>query len=391
MPNVELDASNIPTLMKCRGNYRFLGLPKPDLSEAQKEGALAFIVLVNVLKGEQPSKGLDGHDIDQEMIDFANMTASKIMEDEPRKLHFEDPLVKDFFTEVDTKAGKGFVCHKLHARPNIWYYDKEGNIVIVDYKYGRKVEEVVKNWRLISQALALWCVPGRSSLPNFKLVIAQPRASHHLGFYRSWTVGKELLADYMRQLSQLFAQLYHQRVEDVSGSHCVYCPGFSKCQVANDTAINMVEVVKKINSSDLELTNKQKAVQLELIDEIFTFLKQKKQILEEQILETIKSGTKVPGWKTEGGRGSYEWAGPEEEVRKFFKLLVGKDPVVPKLMSPNECSKKFNIPRKVVNKFTNKLPGKPTLVRTSIEEEAAQIFSNADNKQLKQYQQKGDT
>lgn len=238
-----------------------------------------------------------------------------------------------FATEAHIAAPR-----RIHAQSfgtvDAYLYDPfTKELWIWDFKYGYGLVEVFQNWQLINYAAALFDELNLNGLDDQAITvhfrIIQPRAFHQNGPIREWTIrGSDLRADFNILKMNAMKALSNEATTQ-SGTHCRYCPARHACKTALSAGMQLYELANK--TTPLNLSPQALGVQYAIVKRAREQLEYLESGLSEEIKSRLHTGTRVPGFHMEPGRGRESWERPVKEIRLLGELMgveLGKDEVI---------------------------------------------------------------
>lgn len=336
--------------------------PEPE-TEKGKEGTAAHWVLEQELKGTGPAVGTlapNGVMVTDEMIEGA----SDFMEwvgDEPGHIEEKIPIRR--------------IHPQCFGTSDFWRYSKQTNILdVVDYKFGHKYVEVVKNPQLISYAIGVLDLVTVPDDVVIRLTVAQP-----WGFkgkpIRSWETNLETIISYINPYNQAAVNAYKDSPHGTPGSACEYCPGRltkpdgnPRCsalqekagEIANDPAL---VVIQNIPLSEM-------GQELSYFEKIKEIIDARVSGLQKSVILHLEQGERIPGYALERGRGKTKWSKPIEDVISMGKLL-GVDLARPGICTPKQAEAAGMNPE-ILKLYSEDIPGKFGLVSSNVVDALAQ-------------------
>lgn len=253
----------------------------------------------------------------------------------------------EYSQEVEYKCVP-WIAENVPARVDAEGYNAETNTLhVADYKYGHRYVDAYENWQLLCYAMAWLDRHAKSHahlIPDMKLAlhIVQPRAGGH----RTWNLTVQHLRDnYARTIVEAARTANQAHVAPdalgfelyTTGSHCYKCAGAINCPALRDAASAALEFGSR--NIELDLTPEQAAIELMLIDEASTHIKNRREALEMQVMHTLQGGQSLPHWSIGHGRGSKRWIPEKEAGLKAMGELYGVEVTTEKLKSPTQCAK----------------------------------------------------
>jgi hypothetical protein len=225
---------------------------------------------------------------------------------------------------------------ECHGTPDLRYWLPTPNELHVwDYKNGFGIVEPYENWQLICYAagaideVAAFTGQEVGILDQHLTVvlhIVQPRPFHALGPIREWRVKASDLRAHINRLTHSATLALQQQAACTSGEHCRYCNGRRGCPTLQHAA--MIAVDYTCSTSACQLSPAALAIELRTLQRCAELVKARLTGMEQQAMGIIKSGTSVPGFVLEVGKGRPVWKKPVGEVLALGQML-GKNFAAP--------------------------------------------------------------
>jgi hypothetical protein len=197
--------------------------------------------------------------------------------------------------------------------------------LILDYKFGHNVVDVVNNKQL--QFYALCALVDSSTAPLFEKVerfvqvIVQPTQE---SVYTVWDYSLDTLTAFHSHVETAIEEAREATPRLSTGAHCRWCPAEHVCPLKTGQALK----AKYMDPAQLELLSEM----LPIAEELESWIKKVKTAAHEQ----LELGTKIDGYKLVNKRASRVWNDPEtaaDIVRKARKIKL-EDAYDMKLKSP---------------------------------------------------------
>lgn len=227
-------------------------------------------------------------------------------------------------------------------------------MVIDDLKYGFDIVEVFENPQVILYGAGEYLRLGKPShIKKVQLGIYQPRAFHHLGVYRTWTMGIDELMERAQDLVNKGALCQQPNPVATPGNHCRRCEAATICEA-------LAHSIYKLSGQVIESQHRRELSKSELENEMSVL-----DMLQKLIKARYNALQPIAEHhlKREGFRGFY--MKPRAGHRKFkehatpfvIKALTGVNPVKEELISPADLEKE-GVPANIVKSlaYTPSLP-----------------------------------
>lgn len=373
-----LAPSGAEQLAGCEGSVMMQAQhPEPGDSVASMEGTAAHWVGSEcLLTGIMPTVGTlapNGVMVDQTMVEGAQLWVDLAWE-----VLALDPAA---VIRVEERLDVPDVHPLCYGTPDtsIWL-PTLGQVHTLEYKYGFGVVEAYENYQDVEYAsgeLSRLKAQGVDvSDVVVRVHIIQPRAWHPLGRVRSWRVRPSdmdgacpdgMIAVLRRQAERALGDAPMLR----AGRHCKHCTARHACAAAQTAALAGFEYVRRAGSTPLDPI----ALGLELatLVEAEAAIKARRTGLEEQALQTLRSGGAVPGWGIEHGRGSRKWTKPDSEVIALGEMLGVQLAKPAAAITPTQAAKLID--GSVISSYSTSYPGAASLAQVS-KSLALQVFSD---------------
>ena len=344
---MKLKASEAGHFMACAGAPQLQKqFPEPEGQDksSAKEGAVAHWIAEQWLQGINKSHRPDvlggtapnGVIITTGILDAVAMYVQAVYNAEPPvSIHVEN---KVHIPEIDNVA-----------IPDLFYF-KPGELVIWDFKYGRTVVEVFKNWQMICYALTL---NVKYKAARITFYVAQPRAFHSDGPVRKWSFNADQLPAFREELIAQVALIHSETPPTVAGFHCkqYYCTVRHAC-VAVQRGASLDVGLSQVNAP----TPAELGVALTFAVQQLALVKAWESGLKAHAEALVKAGTTVAGWAMKSKQGTVKWAKPLAEIKAlgamFGKTVTKKEEAI----TPGQAMK-LGIPESMVKALSKRFAG----------------------------------
>lgn len=355
--HMRLSASSAHRWTKCPKSVYFAEtLPAPPSSTAADWGTLAHAWLEFAVQTGEVSLAdyvgaaltaviptADATPLTKDMCEAVDFVLDEVWAragTNPQAVHAERSLVA---TSVHEECGGTADVTLVHAN---------GDLTVIDAKFGFAVVETVDNEQLETYALAAVDAAKREGLTppeRVTVMIAQPRAPHADGRARSVMYETMDLLDARRKLrTAAKACDAGASAPCVPGAHCKYCPAayWQKCDAFRNGALAVAVKAAKndydaIDANDLanpfDMSPTELGRRLAQADMLSAYLKS----LEEYAYASARNGNPPAGFKLVEGRGRREWKETDAEkvARKLEALSPGADFMSRELLSVAQAEK----------------------------------------------------
>ncbi len=393
---MRLTAWNADQWMACPGSVRVQSEFPPlsrEPSQAALEGRACHEVaqkLFAVFSGGTDPLTLtgtlskDGIVITQELYDAAREYVNDVIgianqHQHIQHLHIEQPLQCD-----DLQQG-------MKVIPDAWLYVPQTNTLYVwDAKFGHRLVEPT-SWQLFVYVIALLSresiASGRNDLLGIDnntlqsmqivLTIAQPRGYSPQGTIRRHTLGFIQLITQREQLETGARLALSDNAPCITGSQCDFCSGRAHCQTLQNESYRMTDIIKSINTHDLD--HHALGVEIKLLRHAESLLKARLSGLEEQALHHIRQGNNVSFFTAKQGYGRETWRSdtPIEQIIMMGDLM-GVDIRKPVELDTPAQARKKGIDESVIAEYSEKCPTALKLVEADTAETIKQVFERGN-------------
>lgn len=385
--------------MNCPGSAAFCADIPEEQSEYAAEGTLAHEAaaqaVVNRLSSDESlCRTLTEITKDEVMIEHAAAYANWLGAFDA-STPFKHWKVED---EIDLSMVLG--RREAKGTADFWAIDANDNLLVADFKYGRKPVEVKDNPQLMLYAAGI--IASRRTAINMVFVaIYQP----FCGGASLIDVSREELDGFLRlaknklsQAEQVYCRAKDGGIESILGAlvpgpaQCAYCRGAATCpalaaRVQEESSAPVCEAVipeDPVRELPVPTDPERLARALPWLDLIESWCDK----VVAAAKARIEAGESVPGYKLVAGRqGPRKWTDDAEE--RLNNMSINKSVLYePKLISPTaaeRAAKKGEIgPRqwKTIQQFIRRSEGKPALVPESDPREALQFVVADDFEDL---------
>lgn len=243
-------------------------------------------------------------------------------------------------------------------------------LTVFDFKYGQGVVvDVEDNPQLLYYLVG---AAYEADVPEFELVVVQPRAEYAGPAVKRWDVTRERILAFAKELKTAAEATEAEDAPLVPGDWCRWCPVHARCPAQRDyvqklaqVAFTELEPVEPANGALLSLNDvaevlyHKKAIE-EWLKDIAKFAK-----------DTIRGGGEIPGHKLVKTQKNRSWHNEEKTVVALRKAgFLKKDITPPKILSPAQVEKvKGKLAKKELLKLVETLvvrgEGEPALALRS--------------------------
>jgi len=284
--------------------------PERADSPRSLEGTAAHDVMLNMIRGTPLQVGTlakNGIAVTQEMVESAEL------------------FVDVFPAEASQPGGvlqaeKRVACPSIH--PECWgtldgstYW--RNSLDIGDLKFGHMFVDEYENMQPVCYASgeldALhfdWS--GASGDLPVNLTIVQPRCYSGGGSVRTWRTSALALKPYIVRLNAAAAEALGPSPRICAGEWCNFCSAIHACPSAQRAVGTAVGIAYAALPSPM--TPEALGLMLRRVQAAADMLKAMKGGLEEEAEALIRSGTSVPGFQLQPGRGKTDWNKSVDEI-----------------------------------------------------------------------------
>jgi len=307
---------------RCAASARMQAqFPDPEGEEA-KEGTVAHDYAANLLCGVSLALGWlhpNGYSLTQEMVDCTKdyvTDCQGIM-----ALAAQEPGA--FFHVESRVFGHQTINPHNDGTPDFYaVFPGRRLVVLKDYKHGHGYVSAFRNYQLINYLLMIFETHGLG-VPDdswsIYAAIYQPRNYHPEGHIREWRPKGSELAAWLPRFRQAAVEALDPAALATVGDWCRYCTAAHGCSTLQEAASfarghASRPTVHVANPVDLgrELKANKRALAL---------LKARVEAQEEQCLQQVAQGVRVPGWRGGYRSGRTKWNAPAARVIAWCKAL----------------------------------------------------------------------
>lgn len=206
-------------------------------------------------------------------------------------------------------------------------------LYVTDLKYGYNIVEVFENPQLLIYAYALLIKLPPKSVDKICLEIYQPRAYHHLGVLRKWTISLEELNKHANDIYAAALKCFYTVPDATPGGHCVYCPAATRCEALAHTTYALAMTIMSNNERDMRI---------EELSRELTFMSTARKIIEARFKAVEDEATariknhNIPGWRIVSSTGHRMFTCDPVTLQ----ALTGVDPYNKKIITPKEAERR---------------------------------------------------
>lgn len=257
---------------------------------------------------------------------------------------------------------------QINGRADRLMYSVAHSVLYInDFKYGYSIVNPERNWTLIAHALG-FCITRNVQPNRIVFVIDQPRAPHHEGRLRTWSITyTELTALY----AEINSTLSNPSNMLQTGEHCYHCPSFLTCPSRQNAELNAIEAAHMgYNAAvdDMDLSTR-----LDMIARAEELLKQSKKAYQEEAIHRLKQGKVVKNYFMEDDWTHRVWN--DGVTPELLRAISGVQNVTEpeKLISPRQAEL-AKVNQSIVDAFSGMRNKGKKLVRIDASKKAAKLF-----------------
>lgn len=257
----------------------------------------------------------------------------------------------DGLCDIELKVACPNIHPDCYGTPDAFGYDKKGALVLADLKTGYTPVEAYENWQLITYASSL---ADTTSPIRFLILQSAPTPT-----IREWCTTPETLQPYWDRLRAAAAEALGPNPRTVTGGHCKYCSGRHACSAARSMSLWGYEQAL----SHRELQGEELSTELAVMYAAQEAIRFRLTGLEAQVIATLQTGGRVPGWSLGFTAGRVKWAVPEEEA-VATAAIYGVDISKPAALTPLQAQK-AGMPKDIVSLFSARDGGSVVLEKSN--------------------------
>lgn len=286
---LSVTATELHRLMRCIGSRNMSrAVPAEDDDEPRREGNAADWLAIEMFEGRDVQPGArapNGWIVTDEMMEHVRQYVSAL----------------DCGTVQPNTSweGEGFEV-RGRADHTVWRDEVElinggnGNVLeeshwcltVDDLKYGHRLVSPVRNWTLLSHAIAEVIKTGRTP-ERITLRIHQPRAYHPEGPLREWSISYAELLEYHAQITARLSNPTDELHTDLD--ICAKCHALPTCPAARAAGMNAIDARVDVAFDDT-MSNDLLAYEMDLLRRAHQTIKNRADALEELITHKVRSG-----------------------------------------------------------------------------------------------------
>lgn len=338
-------------------------LPEEPPTDAAREGTCAAWVAECVLKGDASSA--------EDMLDASHVNGWTVTTD---MVYYVQKYIDHVFSRGGQVSAEltvricafiqgTFDSSTVSATSSILYID--------DLKFGMEIVEAFENPQTIlygaGEFMRLVQLGLAGNLTHACLGIYQPRAFHHEGIYRHYTVTIQELMNAAQELVNKGALCQEPNPIATPGPWCTYCRALRGCEAATHTMYKLEGFISR-SSHYRELTEDELSAELKAIDLILKLAKARRSALEPQAEAiTRKKGLRGFYMKPRVGNRKFKYS------KEVIHAMTGVDPSVVDMCTPAELERR-NVSPDLVNALSHQ-PPLPAKLEPMSDREMRKLFS----------------
>lgn len=255
--------------------------------------------------------------------------------------------------------------YQINGRADKLLYSAAFNSLYVDdLKYGYTIVEPEQNWTMIAHAIG-YCIENNVAPQRITFVIHQPRAPHHLGRVRSWSISYNELTALFHEMS---GKLNNPDNMLRTGTYCDKCPSFFSCPARQAAELNGIEVSHNAYNADID--NEELSFRLDQIHRAKKLLDQSEKAYQEQASYRLKQGQIINNYALTADLANTSWK--EGVTPELLQVLTGKDFTKKELVSPTQA--KNQLSEEMFSLWTERKTKGKKLTRISADKRAKKLF-----------------
>lgn len=342
--------SSFSRRMACPGSGRLEKLI-PDTESVYAAGGtaahnLAELCLLNDRKPESylgekmgefeyPDGRIEEFLVDGEMVDCVNIYAN-----------YCKPMMGDRVYMVETRFDLPFIGEDESGTAD--FVSLHDNVLhVVDYKHGQGVAvEAYENIQGLCYGLGAALQFHNHEWDTLQITIVQPRAPHHKGPIRHWSVPRDELFEWKMTLSEASVNTRDEEAPLRAGSGCNFCKAKPRCK-------GLKNFVEEVTGMDFNNENTEpKSVDFLSDEETVEIWSKHLPTIEkwiggikDRVQKRAQEGNPIKGTKLVQGRERRVWANEAAAKEQFkdiegaFELKFKTAPQMEKLLGKTEFAK----------------------------------------------------
>ena len=218
------------------------------------------------------------------------------------------------------------------------YKPKTGDLIVVDFKYGRGVPvEPKENPQLLLYGLGAVRRHGNRPLRDITLAIVQPRCAHVEGSIRTWVADSVSLMEWEVDITGAARNTEKPDAKLLPGEWCKFCPAAAICPANRAKAVEIAGLEFAAEGKDpAGLTPEELSETLEEVGIVEAWAKNVLRYAHDQAM----AGNAPPGWKLVEKRARRKWKNDSEAAQWWIDMGVSEADIFEQVMhSPAQMEK----------------------------------------------------
>lgn len=358
-----IEAQELIRLMQCNGSFKLPVFELPHAPSSVREQGVAAHFIARSVWTREFSEAIElvdrrapnGIFITPEMADHVAEYIDIVRASDAPE--FNDVDVKTALTDDQQFYSINGHADNIALGPH--------HVTVRQFQYGFSIVEPDENWSMIFHAIA-FCVKMGRFPANVTFEVFQPRAYHHRGRLRRWSISGDELRNYWMQMHQTLCSLSDHLQ---TGPACGKCKSFVFCPIRREKDFNAIEAAGLAYADDLP--NDALAVLLDTVEAAKKTLDETQKALQELARHRVKNGQVVANYGFEPTLGNTTWN--EGVTPETLLALTGKNLTKPGLVTP-AAAKRAGAPEAIVDALTHRPVTGHKLVRENTHKKAARLL-----------------
>lgn len=203
-----------------------------------------------------------------------------------------------------------------------------------DLKYGYSPVEPFRNTQVGCYTGALL-----KEMPHIRHVIFgiyQPRCSHPLGIYRTWSIDRQTADRFVAEIIEASQKCLAEKPAAQPDNHCEYCPAAAMCYSIANVLYAGYDIMA--TAKQRHMGREEVIAELAFIERMEKMVKGRKTALHAEATARIAKGEVFQGWHMESGRGQRRFKNSLDAER--IEAITGVSPLSDKLVTPAELERR---------------------------------------------------
>lgn len=357
-----LPPSSAARRISCPGSRELEARCPREESPEAREGTVAHWVALQLFRGVQIEAGtlasFNEDVVTEEMIEAAKMYVDCVQFTGGKTYIPPDGVDSLNALHLEEKIEISSIHPNCWGTPDAWCYHNN-TLHIWDFKYGHSFVEVYENWQLIEYAAGIIEKIKQLKLTldidlTVRFCIVQPRSYHRDGPIREWIIKACNLRPYFNQLELAEHRAMQPDAECFPNPECKNCNGRHVCPALQRSALGVLEI-NEVNTP-LELTPTAVGNELRILQNARELLDARITGLEENAVQLIRRGDRVPGYLLLESNKREQWSKPIEEVITLGRLFNVDLTKTTATITPQQAIAK-GVPAEVIKKYSERPRG----------------------------------